>query len=40
MRRITLVSAAVIAATLSLSACAAQPPTVGATPSPAASDKA
>jgi len=36
MRRITLVSAAVIAATLSLSACAAQPPTVGATPSPAA----
>lgn len=36
MRRIPLVSAALIAATLSLSACAAEPPIAGATPSPAA----
>lgn len=36
MRRFTLASAAVIAAALSLSACSAEPPTVGATPSPAA----
>src|SRR5664279_3759836 len=36
MRRSTLVSAVLIAATLSLSACAANPPVVVATPSPAA----
>ncbi len=36
MRRFTRASAAVIAAALSLSACAADPPSVGATPSPAA----
>ena len=36
MRRFTLASAAVIAAALVLSACSAEPPTVGATPSPAA----
>ncbi len=36
MRRLTLASAAMIAAALSLSACAAEPPLVSATPSPAA----
>jgi len=36
MRRFTLASAAVIAVAVSLSACAAAPPNVGATPSPAA----
>lgn len=36
MRRLTIASVAAIAAALSLSACAAEPPTVGATPSPPA----
>ncbi len=36
MRRLTFVSAALLAATLSLSACAAKPPLVSVTPTPAA----